>query len=192
MRRQALLVSLLVGSGCGILGLDGSAIRELEVAPHKAGCTGLGPMLCLQVREVGVTAFQNMFEIPTGFEYEWGIEYLISVEEQEMENPPADGSSIRRHLDGVLSKTPMPPGSTFELLVEAEVLQPEGASRHLLFRGPEEIECSSSPRCAELAASIAGGVRTRLLLRYPTRSGEPFQVIDWTACDSTFGPCVAP
>jgi hypothetical protein len=192
MRRKALLVSILIGSGCGILGLDGTTTKELEVAPYKAGCTGMGPMLCLQVREPGETEFRNMFETPAGFQYEWGFEYLISVDEVQVDNPPADGSSISRRLGSVLSKTPVPPGSTFQLLAAPEGFQPIGDSRYLLFHGPEEIECSPGPRCTGLATSIADGVRALLLLRYPPTPGEPFQVVDWMACNSLFGPCVSP
>jgi hypothetical protein len=190
MQKKILLSSVLFLTACGIL--DGNSLRLLEVAPYKAGCTGLGPMLCLQVRDVGEEDFRNLFETPIGFDYQWGFEYLISVEEEELDEVPADASSIRRRLDRVLSKTPVTPGSTFELLVAPQGLQPSGDSRYTLFSGPEQIECSIGPPCAELAALIASEVRTLLRLEFPAVLTDPFVLVGWTVCTNPFGPCLSP
>ena len=87
------MLSFGLMSGCGILGIDGSETRILEVAPYKAGCIGLFETLCLQVREPDEDSFGNTFTPIRGFSYEWGFTYLIRVEDQDIDNPPADGSS---------------------------------------------------------------------------------------------------
>jgi len=189
MRKRALLVLILLTPACGILGLDGTTTRTLEVAPYKAGCTGLFPTLCLQVREVGQSDFLNLFETPIGFDYEWGFHYVISVKEKELDEVPADASSIRRTLERVISKTPVEQGSTFELLVVAEGLVPANGSRYVLFSGPEEVECSSSLSCEGLADFLESGDRVLLSLRFPAISGEPFEIVEWQPCESLFGSC---
>ena len=39
-----------------------------------------------------------------GFEYEEGYQYEIVVQIDPVENPPADGSSLKYHVGGVVNK----------------------------------------------------------------------------------------
>lgn len=46
-----------------------------------------------------------MYDPIEGFEYEQGYEYVIEVKIEHIENPPADGSSLKYSLIRVISKT---------------------------------------------------------------------------------------
>lgn len=83
-------------------------VRILQVAGQRVPCTGVAPMLCLQVRSTPGAAWEaHYFEIE-GFNWQVGVEYVIRVRELPVPNPPADGSSVRWVLEEVLER--FPPG----------------------------------------------------------------------------------
>ena len=90
------------------LGTD-SIFRTLQVAPSRVECTGVGPDVCLQVRESPNAPWTLLHGAIEGFAYEPGFLYEIRIREEAVANPPADASSIRRILVSVVSKTPAPP-----------------------------------------------------------------------------------
>jgi heat shock protein HslJ len=96
-----------------------AVVRTLQVAPSRVECTGVGPQMCLQVRESAEGSWTRLYDAIVGFEYEPGYLYEIRIREEAVANPPADGSSIRRTLVSILSKTPAPPslvGPTWRLV----------------------------------------------------------------------------
>lgn len=184
------MAAVLATGACDILGVSDGEVRTLEVAAHKGSCFGLFARLCLLVRAPGEAAYQNLYDTPQGFEYEWGFEYVIVVEEHQVDNPPADGSSIRRVLRRVVSKETVEPGSTFDLtLTGGEGIRAVGDDRYTIFSGPEEIVCSGGVSCEGLATRVAEGGRVRLTLEHPYVMGAPFAVEGWVECEAAEGPC---
>ncbi len=113
LRRQLLSALLLapaaVAAGCSaITGDDDPEIwfETMYVAPQKVPCTGMIPTECLMVRESSTAEWTNIFDTIHGFEWEPGFNYKIRVMINEIENPPADGSSRYYRLVQVLEKTP--------------------------------------------------------------------------------------
>jgi hypothetical protein len=176
-------VTVVVLAGCGLLDPD-STTRRLEVAPYKATCYGLGPTLCLQVRAPGESTYEFLYETPLGFDFVWGAEMVILVEETEVENPPMDGSSIRRRLIEIEDVRPLPEGAVFELDVPAEVVQADGADGFLLFGGQESLQCSATGACDALNTTVAPNW-VRLKLRYPESRGGPLIALASRDCGST-------
>ena len=80
--------------------------RIVMVAGQRAPCTGVAPMLCLQVRTQPGAAWQLHYGEIEGFDWQVGVEYVIRVREYAVENPPADGSSLRWVLEEVLERSP--------------------------------------------------------------------------------------
>jgi hypothetical protein len=185
-----LVMVLLTSGGCGILGIGNPTLRTFEVAPHKGSCFGLFATLCLQVREPGETDFGNLYETPVGFDYEWGFAYVIQVEEHDVENPPADGSSIRRVLRKIIAKTPTAPGSTFELtLVGGSGIRSLGDDLYSLFSGPQQMVCAGSEECAELGRLVMEQSWMRITLAHPPDRQDPFPITAWALCADQQGPC---
>ncbi|MEJ2482033.1 MAG: DUF4377 domain-containing protein [Gemmatimonadota bacterium] len=79
--------------------------KTLYVAHFKVDCVGVGPMECMQIRETPDGDWQMFYDRIEGFDYEEGYEYELKVHTEEVENPPADASSLRWILDEVVSKT---------------------------------------------------------------------------------------
>ncbi|RMZ60234.1 DUF4377 domain-containing protein [Chryseobacterium nematophagum] len=78
--------------------------KTLIVAPQTAGCVGVVPMQCLQVKETQNANWTNFYSNIQGFNYVPGYEYVLRVKVQHIANPPADGSSIAYTLVKVVSK----------------------------------------------------------------------------------------
>ncbi len=77
-----------------LLKLNNGDHKLLYVANYRVDCVGEGNFQCLQVKEQEDAAWQNFYGPIKGFDYEEGYEYLIEVSVREIENPPADGSSL--------------------------------------------------------------------------------------------------
>lgn len=187
---MALLWLGLASSACGIFGPEDAVVRTWEVAPQKGACFGLFATLCLLVREPGAAEFTNLYDTPEGFDYEWGMAYVIDVAEYHLDVHVPDASSIRRVLRRVRSRTPVAPGSLFDLtLTGGEGIRSLGAGRYTLFAGPQELACVASTGCAELETLVAEQRTVRVTLAHPEDHGKPFTVSAWIACPEVGGPC---
>jgi hypothetical protein len=109
--RYAAVLAVVLTAACGDSPStpDDVVIKTLQVAPSRAVCTGVGPQLCLQVRETASAPWTNLYGEIVGFDYQPGFLYEIRIKEEIVANPPADGSSIRRTLIAVLRKISFPP-----------------------------------------------------------------------------------
>jgi heat shock protein HslJ len=74
------------------------------VAPELADCVGVGPQKCMQVKFNSEEEWTFFYDQIEGFTYEEGFSYELLVTVSEVENPPADGSSLRYTLVDVVSK----------------------------------------------------------------------------------------
>ncbi|MEX1021374.1 MAG: META domain-containing protein, partial [Litorilinea sp.] len=79
--------------------------RTLYVGPELVECTGVGPMECMQVRESADAPYENFFDSIEGFDFVPGYAYELRVAVEEVEDPPADASSLRYTLVEVVSQT---------------------------------------------------------------------------------------
>jgi hypothetical protein len=82
-------------------------VVTLYVGPERVDCVGVAPQRCLLVRETAETDYSYFYSTIEGFDYEPGYEYELLVEKTPVENPPADGSSIRWMLIEVVEKVPV-------------------------------------------------------------------------------------
>ena len=80
--------------------------RIVQVAGQRSPCTGVAPMLCLQVRTQPGAPWQLHYGDIEGFDWQSGVEYVIRVRELPVANPPADGSSLRWVLEEILERDP--------------------------------------------------------------------------------------
>jgi len=113
LRRLLLAICVLSlavsASGCdNVLG-TGARTETLYVAPNKTPCTGMFPTECLQVRKSADAPWEALYTPIAGFTWEQGYDYRIRVSIREIDNPPADGSSLEYRLIQVLEKTPAGP-----------------------------------------------------------------------------------
>ena len=107
----ALLSTVL--AACGPAG--GPAEKTIYVGPRQVDCEGVAPQKCMLVRESLDDDWTMYYDRIVGFDYEPGYEYELRIVEEEVENPPADASSIRWTLLEVVSKAPSLEGTTWVL-----------------------------------------------------------------------------
>jgi heat shock protein HslJ len=106
MRMALCLLALLVLSTVtAAQDSDSGAVKTLYVASEPVPCQGIGPQLCLQVKEAPDEAYSLFYDSIEGFVYEPGYDYELLVTVSDIENPPADASSLRYTLVEVLSQT---------------------------------------------------------------------------------------
>jgi hypothetical protein len=73
-----------------------------------ANCVGVGPMKCMQVKkDLKQTEWENFYGNIEGFNYQEGFTYTLKINKIKLENPPADGSSVKYKLLEIVDKKPM-------------------------------------------------------------------------------------
>lgn len=85
---------------------DGEQLT-IFVGPEQVDCVGVGPQKCLHIKFGADEEWQLFYDSIEGFTYEPGFEYELLVNKTEVENPPADGSSIRYTFIEEVNKTAM-------------------------------------------------------------------------------------
>ncbi|WP_328823454.1 DUF4377 domain-containing protein [Undibacterium crateris] len=81
-----------------------SVRKTVYVAAQKVPCTGVAPMECLQVREQADQPWQYHYSGIEGFDFQPGTEYQLQIIETVLNNPPADGSSVRWTLEKIVEQ----------------------------------------------------------------------------------------
>ena len=81
-----------------------SNITRYIVASTCVDCMGVVPQKCMMVKKGDAQNWELFYSKIDGFKYEPGYEYVLDVKEEKIENPPADGSSIKFTLIKQVSK----------------------------------------------------------------------------------------
>lgn len=104
------VAAILVISGLIYINRDTSAVtkKTLLVGPVTVECVGVAPQRCLQVKENPKDDYSLLYQDILGFTFVPGFEYELIVAESEVEDPPADASSIRLELVEIVNKKPVP------------------------------------------------------------------------------------
>ena len=109
-----LLVTSLVLAACG--GAPEINTEEPEdnvktvfIGPELVDCVGEAPQKCMQIKENPEDDYQYFYDQIEGFDYEEGYEYELLVKEENVENPPADASSLKWTLVEVVNETAVDP-----------------------------------------------------------------------------------
>ena len=74
----------------------------LYVDSKLVDCVGVGPQQCMLIKEDLDSEWQMFYDVIEGFDYQEGTQYKLSVTITEIENPPADSSSLEYTLVEVL------------------------------------------------------------------------------------------
>ncbi|KAA3658010.1 MAG: META domain-containing protein [Chloroflexi bacterium] len=80
------------------------AEKTVFVGSEKVDCVGVGPQECLLVKEGVDGEWELFYDEIVGFTWEPGYEYELRVRIDQVQNPPADGSSILWTLLDVVGK----------------------------------------------------------------------------------------
>ena len=114
-------------------------VKTVYIGPELVDCVGEAPQKCMQIKENPQDEYQLFYDQIEGFDYEEGYEYELLIMEENIENPPADASSIKWTLVEVVNKTPMQPVETAPDTTEAEL--PQEGQVITMYVGPELVDC---------------------------------------------------
>jgi heat shock protein HslJ len=106
----------------------GTAEKTVFIGPVLVDCQGEGPQKCMLVKENPGDEYTLFYDQIGGFDYEEGFEYKLVVREEQVENPPAGGSSLKWYLVRIESKESVP--------IAGDVVE------KTLFVGPELVDCT--------------------------------------------------
>ena len=94
----ALVSSLALGCSTG------DDTTRLWIGPERVECEGVAPMMCLQVAYSADAEYELFYDDIAGFEPLEGTSYVIDVNITEVENPPADTSSLEYTLVDIVEE----------------------------------------------------------------------------------------
>lgn len=83
---------------------DEGSKRQIYLDDHKVNCTGVARQTCYRVRDSKDSPWQLFYGEIDGFDFHPGTSYLLRINEIQVDHPPADASSVRWVLDGVLEQ----------------------------------------------------------------------------------------
>ena len=98
------LASVALGvalTGCS----DSTDTTRLWIGPERVECEGVAPMMCLQVAESEDGYYQLFYDTIEAFDYQEGTSYVIDVSITEVEDPPADASSLQYTLVEIVEES---------------------------------------------------------------------------------------
>ncbi len=113
MKFKALIVAFITFLSCSSQKMVTNNPQIFWVNSMKVSCTGVAPMKCLQIQKndtMEKEKWEYFYSNIYGFNFESGFIYKLSVIEEKIDHTkiPADGSSIKYTLKGVLEKNPDP------------------------------------------------------------------------------------
>lgn len=104
-QRTVALIAALPFAGIALVGCSGGTdTTRLWIGPERVECEGVAPMMCLQVAESADGEYEFFYDEIAGFDYQEGTSYVIDVEITEVEDPPADASSLQYTLVEIIEE----------------------------------------------------------------------------------------
>lgn len=109
--------ALLALSGCAATAAEKDQEKTLYVGPSLVDCVGVGPMKCMQVKDLPNAEWTYFYNGIQGFDYEEGYQYKLKVFVKKLDPKmvPADAPSERWTLVKVLEKTDSKTGKSVPL-----------------------------------------------------------------------------
>ncbi|KAA3642882.1 MAG: META domain-containing protein [Chloroflexi bacterium] len=106
MKQKNIVLSIMA---VGLLFLSACAnttnSKTVYIGSVQVACEGVAPQQCLLYKESPEDEYSYLYDGIEGFEFEAGFTHELLITEENVDNPPADGSSILRKLVEVVSKT---------------------------------------------------------------------------------------
>lgn len=149
MMQHILTIAILLVFAFAVTAQDDTEPDQkiIHIAPYQQDCTGVAPQDCLIVRfedESDLTYFYNEIE---GFTFEEGFEYKLLVNVVELENVPADASSLGYELVEIVQQFPAQFGNKVWELQSLNGTEIEDPTRYTLILNDDGLgikaDCNS-------------------------------------------------
>ncbi|MEM7208815.1 MAG: DUF4377 domain-containing protein [Pseudomonadota bacterium] len=175
----------LVGCGGGA-GSDDSNASTVELNFHRNGCIGESTSLCLQVAD-GDDSYLNFYDAIDGFTFEWGYRYTLRIAATEIEDPPADASSIQYSLLEQIARTAATDAGEFDVMVLATDLNIERRESDLYLLNGEKLFDCDAVTCASLDALMSQEFAATMVFSLDTNIDAPMRLERIICSDSLPG-----
>jgi hypothetical protein len=151
--RSLLALVAVAAVSLPVLGQDPTPEAEvvrLYVGPETAECVGVAPQQCLLVSTSPDGEPEFFYEEIAGFTHVPGTTYALDVLVEPVEDPPADGSSLKYTLVDVVAEIPSDGEGVATSQQTSEVVR--------LYIGPETADCIGvgPQKCLLVATSPDG------------------------------------
>src|SRR5690606_29807772 len=90
-------------------------LQYWEVAHFLHPCVGEADQLCLYVKKDGQQVFELLYSEIEGFTHQWGRNTIISLEIEDVPDPPADGAALKFTLVDEVESNTHPSNMAFEV-----------------------------------------------------------------------------
>tara|TARA_R100000935_G_C2836435_1_gene168383 strand:+ start:755 stop:1312 length:558 start_codon:yes stop_codon:yes gene_type:complete len=156
-----ILIAVLQFTGSCSSDENSSETIDLRINHFQQTAVGVGQRLVMQVQEsdkIGTDEWQYFYSNIEGFEYKSGFIYTLSVEKENISNPPADGSSIKYTLNKIKSTEKVAPETTFKILLKSKQISdpPSFVTGDLSsnYKILNEIEIDCEDLCEDLSVIL--------------------------------------
>jgi hypothetical protein len=170
MQRWMGVLRLVCLAAVGLVGCQEEG-EQYEIVPFKTACQGEGIRLCL----LGLQPEQTVgtfFEEIEGFTFRWGTIQKVRVSQQEVKDPPQDGSSIRYILEEIIETRQVPEDARIVMYISRDYLTGNRTSGYSLIDSTR-LTCASSAVCDALEQKLGSPGKFEMTLRYPSTEGDP-------------------
>ncbi len=99
------LVVLALALVACLTGTSSSRVVRMWIGPDVVDCVGVGPRKCLLAKESENADWEFFYDGIEGFTHIEGVSYLLDVETTEVDDLPADASSLDYRLVRVVEAT---------------------------------------------------------------------------------------
>jgi len=158
MKNIILIITLILLTSCS--NDNDSVDVTLKVNHYKQTAIGVDKTLVLQIQEnnnIGSDNWTFLHNEIEGFNYELGNVYEISAKKETISNPTTDGSSVKYVLIDIISKISVENGTTFELNLKNNLLNPPEyvyGNTQEGFTLLNEIKIDCNAACNELTSAL--------------------------------------
>lgn len=151
----------------------GDDTSRVELLPYPDYCVGEAVGPCM--RSVAGDVYDGI----EGFQFEWGYRTVLLIRTRQIDNPPADASSIEYDLVDVESRTPVEKGTRFDLVLRppleaeqfASIVAGDCTAGFQLFPGTfqrKQLSFETSEACESFARLSAAKVLSQLSFEFGT------------------------
>lgn len=148
-------------------------VEYLRVKHHQVECEGFQVSHCLLIQKEGSDDWVVFYDQIEGFDYEWGKEYEILVQVQDVDSGLADASNQRYSLFEMISKINNVSNEAFLYTsYSANERISEIAPGQFSLLGNQDFTCTVDS-CDNIRSSIAQNQSVLLSFQHSTNSREP-------------------
>ncbi len=170
--------------------LNTGAIEFLRIKHHMVECEGHQVSHCLLAQKEGSDEWTYFYDHIEGFDYQWGVDYEILIQVQEMDLGLADTSNQKYALLEVITETAHVSGAAFNYTSRKPHERiTEIAPGQFSLLGNKAFTCNDQS-CVALRSAIAQNQSALLSFQHNTNPTAPL-VLDAVLCSDATDAFVA-